>query len=108
MVTPLKTVYEDKRSPPKARHWTLSVSPVSLLHTRARAYTQAGLTPFVEEAFTSENWIVRIYAVKREDSLGRDHQAVSAFDGGRKLKKSPSFADASASASGKTKGRPSM
>jgi dolichyl-diphosphooligosaccharide--protein glycosyltransferase len=46
---------------------------------------------------------VRIYAVKKEDSLGREHKAVTAFDGGRKLKKSPSALDAS----GKAKGRPS-
>lgn len=47
---------------------------------------------------------MRIYAVKKEDSLGRDHQAVSAFDGGKKLKQSPTALDAS----GKVKGRPSM
>lgn len=33
----------------------------------------------IEEAFTSENWIVRIYAVKKEDPFGRDHRDVTAF-----------------------------
>lgn len=42
----------------------------------------------VEEAFTSENWIIRIYKVKDLDNLGRDHGAVSAFEKGQKKKKS--------------------
>lgn len=71
--------------------------------TYTTTYWMALLTLAIEEAFTSENWIVRIYAVKKEDSLGRAHQAVSAFDGGKKLKKSPSALDASA----KVKARPS-
>lgn len=44
----------------------------------------------IEEAFTSENWIVRIYQVKKEDDLGRDLPAVSAFEAGQRLKKSKS------------------
>ena len=55
----------------------------------------------VDEAFTSENWIVRIYAVKKEDSLGREHKAVTAFDGGKKLRKSPSAVDGASSSTGK-------
>ncbi len=43
-----------------------------------------------DEAFTSENWIVRIYEVKKEDQLARDLPAVSAFNGGQRLKKSKS------------------
>jgi dolichyl-diphosphooligosaccharide--protein glycosyltransferase len=43
-----------------------------------------------DEAFTSENWIVRIYKVKKEDSLGREHKAVSAFNSGKRLKKAKS------------------
>lgn len=43
-----------------------------------------------EEAFTSENWIVRIFAVKKEDDIGRQLPDVSAFDGGVKLRKTPS------------------
>ncbi len=33
----------------------------------------------VEEAFTSENWIIRIYKVKDLDNVGRDHAAVASF-----------------------------
>ncbi len=33
----------------------------------------------IEEAFTSENWIIRIYKVKPLDNVGRDHMAASAF-----------------------------
>ncbi|KAH7914835.1 glycosyltransferase family 66 protein [Hygrophoropsis aurantiaca] len=42
----------------------------------------------LEEAFTSENWIVRIYQVKKEDVLGRDHKSASAFAQGKKRKRS--------------------
>ncbi|KAF3904593.1 hypothetical protein ABW21_db0203668 [Orbilia brochopaga] len=38
----------------------------------------------LDEAFTSENWIVRIYKVKDLDTFGRDHFSVSAFEGGKK------------------------
>jgi dolichyl-diphosphooligosaccharide--protein glycosyltransferase len=41
----------------------------------------------VEEAFTSENWIIRIYKVKDLDNFGRDHGAVASFDKGHKKKK---------------------
>lgn len=41
----------------------------------------------VEEAFTSENWIIRIYKVKDLDNLGRDHASVSSFERGNKKKK---------------------
>ena len=41
----------------------------------------------LEEAFTSENWIIRIYKVKDLDNVGRDHQAASAFDRGHKKKR---------------------
>ncbi len=40
----------------------------------------------VEEAFTSENWIIRIYKVKDLDNLGRDHAAAGAFERGQKKK----------------------
>lgn len=42
----------------------------------------------VEEAFTSENWIIRIYKVKDLDNLGRTHQEAVAFDKGQKKKRS--------------------
>ncbi|KAF3910962.1 hypothetical protein AA313_de0200306 [Arthrobotrys entomopaga] len=38
----------------------------------------------IEEAFTSENWIVRIYKVKDLDEFGRDHFSATAFDAGKK------------------------
>jgi dolichyl-diphosphooligosaccharide---protein glycosyltransferase len=41
----------------------------------------------VEEAFTSENWIIRIYKVKDLDNVGRDHASAAAFDRGNKKKK---------------------
>ena len=42
----------------------------------------------LDEAFTSENWIIRIYKVKDLDNLGRDHASAVAFDKGNKKKKS--------------------
>jgi dolichyl-diphosphooligosaccharide--protein glycosyltransferase len=41
----------------------------------------------MEEAFTSENWIIRIYKVKDLDNMGRDHMSAAAFDRGHKKKK---------------------
>ena len=41
----------------------------------------------VEEAFTSENWIIRIYKVKDLDNVGRDHASAVSFDRGNKKKK---------------------
>jgi len=41
----------------------------------------------LEEAFTSENWIVRIYEVKKEDPLGRDLKSANAFTQGKKRKR---------------------
>ena len=41
----------------------------------------------IEEAYTSENWIVRIYKVKDLDNLGRDHVSAAAFDAGKKKSK---------------------
>ncbi|KAE8150980.1 Oligosaccharyl transferase STT3 subunit-domain-containing protein [Aspergillus avenaceus] len=41
----------------------------------------------LEEAFTSENWIIRIYKVKDLDNLGRDHSNAAAFERGHKRKR---------------------
>ncbi|RAL07428.1 dolichyl-diphosphooligosaccharide--protein glycosyltransferase subunit STT3 [Aspergillus homomorphus CBS 101889] len=41
----------------------------------------------LEEAFTSENWIIRIYKVKDLDNLNRDHGNAVAFDRGHKRKR---------------------
>jgi dolichyl-diphosphooligosaccharide--protein glycosyltransferase len=43
----------------------------------------------IEEAFTSENWIIRIYKVKDLDNVGRDHGSAVAFEKGHKKKKAP-------------------
>ena len=43
----------------------------------------------MEEAFTSENWIIRLYKVKDLDNLGRDHGSAAAFERGQKKKKAP-------------------
>ncbi|KAL6869834.1 oligosaccharyl transferase stt3 subunit [Amphichorda felina] len=40
----------------------------------------------IEEAYTTENWIIRIYKVKDLDNVGRDHAAVGAFNRGQKRK----------------------
>jgi len=42
---------------------------------------------YLDEAFTSENWIVRIYEVKKEDPLGRDLKSANAFKDGKKRKR---------------------
>lgn len=41
----------------------------------------------LEEAFTSENWIIRIYKVKDLDNVGRDHASAVAFEKDHKKKR---------------------
>ncbi|PFH59255.1 hypothetical protein XA68_12626 [Ophiocordyceps unilateralis] len=53
----------------------------------ARLPDEGPVLDTVEEAFTSENWIIRIYKVKDLDILGRDHASAAAFDRGEKKKK---------------------
>ncbi|KAG6834921.1 oligosaccharyl transferase stt3 subunit [Arthromyces matolae] len=56
---------------------------------RNQAVPKVGPTlDYLDEAFTSENWIVRIYEVKKEDPLGRDLKSANAFAGGKKHKRS--------------------
>ncbi|KZT21014.1 glycosyltransferase family 66 protein [Neolentinus lepideus HHB14362 ss-1] len=43
---------------------------------------------YLDEAFTSENWIVRIFQVKKEDLLGRDLKSANGFAQGKKRKRS--------------------
>ncbi|KAF9030832.1 oligosaccharyl transferase STT3 subunit [Hymenopellis radicata] len=43
---------------------------------------------YLDEAFTSENWIVRIYQVRKEDPLGRELKSANAFAEGKKRKRS--------------------
>lgn len=42
----------------------------------------------LEEAYTSENWIIRIYKVKDLDNFGRDHASAASFEKGHKKKRS--------------------
>ncbi|PWN50790.1 putative oligosaccharyltransferase [Violaceomyces palustris] len=56
----------------------------------------------LDEAFTSENWIVRIYKVKKEDPLGRDLFSANAFEAGKKRKRIVSNSPSS-SGTGKAK-----
>ncbi|TGZ83919.1 STT3 subunit of Oligosaccharyl transferase [Ascodesmis nigricans] len=53
----------------------------------ARLPAQGPTLDTIEEAFTSENWIVRIYKVKDLDKLGRDHAAANAFNAGKAKRK---------------------
>jgi len=41
----------------------------------------------IEEAYTTENWIVRIYKVKNPDNFGRSLQNAVAFDSGKRKKR---------------------
>ncbi|KAF3397805.1 Dolichyl-diphosphooligosaccharide--protein glycosyltransferase subunit stt3 [Penicillium rolfsii] len=52
-----------------------------------RGPTESPQLNTLEEAFTSENWIIRIYKVKDLDNFGRDHHNAVAFDKGLKRKR---------------------
>ncbi|KAJ7750206.1 oligosaccharyl transferase STT3 subunit [Mycena metata] len=43
---------------------------------------------YLDEAYTTDNWIVRIYQVRSEDLLGRDLKSANAFAQGKKRKRS--------------------
>ncbi|CAO1625208.1 unnamed protein product [Jaminaea pallidilutea] len=71
---------------------------------RVRGTSTASQSPkldILDEAFTSENWIVRIYQVKKEDPLGRSLSHANAFDRGERLT-SPVARTSSAPGSGGT------
>ncbi|RWA13416.1 hypothetical protein EKO27_g1674 [Xylaria grammica] len=53
----------------------------------ARLPDQSPVLNSLEEAYTSENWIIRIYKVKDLDNVGRDHAAAASFERGHKKKK---------------------
>ncbi|KAF8638407.1 hypothetical protein AX17_002232 [Amanita inopinata Kibby_2008] len=56
---------------------------------RQQKVPRAGPTlDILDEAYTTENWIVRIYQVKKGDILGRDHKSANAFAQGKKRKRS--------------------
>jgi dolichyl-diphosphooligosaccharide--protein glycosyltransferase len=103
--TQLRTESEGRRSPKhqsSSTHWvsTLTLRCCSIKRTFADLHA-------LDEAFTSENWIVRIYQVKKEDPLGRELKDARAFDSGRRLKKSKSATESSI-VGGSRKSRPSM
>ena len=53
-----------------------------------RVPTESPQLNTLEEAFTSENWIIRIYKVKDLDNFGRGHPEAVAFEKGHKKKRS--------------------
>lgn len=103
--TLLRTESEDRRSPRHQSSSTLWVSTATLSGCSIKR-SSADLRA-LDEAFTSENWIVRIYQVKKEDPLGRELKDARAFDSGRRLKKSKSATESSI-VGGSRKSRPSM
>ncbi|KAF7798707.1 hypothetical protein EIP86_009931 [Pleurotus ostreatoroseus] len=55
---------------------------------RGQSLPKTGPTlDYLDEAFTSENWIVRIYQVRKEDLLGRDLKTANQFEQGKKRKR---------------------
>jgi dolichyl-diphosphooligosaccharide--protein glycosyltransferase len=67
-----------------------SLFPPGQATDRVRGVTMPEVGPTlntVEEAFTSENWIIRIYKVKDLDNVGRDHASAASFERGNKKKK---------------------
>ncbi|CAI6095793.1 hypothetical protein V2G26_014316 [Clonostachys chloroleuca] len=54
----------------------------------ARLPDQGPVLNTIEEAYTTENWIIRIYKVKDLDNVGRDLAAAASFDRGQKKKAS--------------------
>jgi dolichyl-diphosphooligosaccharide--protein glycosyltransferase len=68
-----------------------SLFPPGQAQDRVRGVKLPEVSPVldsVEEAFTSENWIIRIYKVKDLDNVGRDHASAASFERGNKKKKS--------------------
>ncbi|KIV85886.1 hypothetical protein PV11_01538 [Exophiala sideris] len=64
--------------------------PAGQAQDRVRGSSLPAQSPelsILDEAFTSENWIIRIYKVKDLDNIGRDHQSAVAFDKGHKKRK---------------------
>ncbi|KAJ3360078.1 oligosaccharyl transferase stt3 subunit [Allomyces javanicus] len=87
----------DDAAPPTMRHsllYKLSYYRFAdLFGGHSPAYDRVRGTPItskpitlhtVDEAYTTENWIVRIYQVKKPDNLGRSLKDASAFEAGTK------------------------
>lgn len=56
---------------------------------RQQSIPESPVLNTVEEAFTSENWIVRIYKVKKPDDVGRDFAQKAAFEKSQRKKRAP-------------------
>lgn len=66
-----------------------SLFPAGQAQDRVRGVKMPTVGPTIntlEEAFTSENWIIRIYKVKDLDNVGRDHASAVSFEKGIKRK----------------------
>ncbi|RKF71214.1 Dolichyl-diphosphooligosaccharide--protein glycosyltransferase subunit stt3 [Golovinomyces cichoracearum] len=64
-----------------------SLFPAGQVQDRVRGVKMPDVGPkidTIEEAFTSENWIIRIYKVKELDNVGRDHASAVSFEKGNK------------------------
>ncbi|TQS35226.1 hypothetical protein Golomagni_04361 [Golovinomyces magnicellulatus] len=64
-----------------------SLFPAGQVQDRVRGVKMPDVGPkinTIEEAFTSENWIIRIYKVKDLDNVGRDHASAVSFEKGNK------------------------
>ncbi|VDB93700.1 Bgt-2890 [Blumeria graminis f. sp. tritici] len=64
-----------------------AIFPAGQTQDRVRGVKMPDVGPTLhslDEAFTSENWIIRIYKVKAPDNLGRDHASVAQFEKGVK------------------------
>ncbi|KAK5628205.1 hypothetical protein RRF57_003920 [Xylaria bambusicola] len=71
-------------------HNYASLFPPGQAQDRVRGVRLPDQSPILnslEEAYTSENWIIRIYKVKDLDNVGRDHAAAASFERGHKKKK---------------------
>ncbi|KAI0443300.1 glycosyltransferase family 66 protein [Xylaria telfairii] len=71
-------------------HNYASLFPPGQAQDRVRGVRLPDQSPILnslEEAYTSENWIIRIYKVKDLDNFGRDHAAAASFERGHKKKK---------------------
>jgi dolichyl-diphosphooligosaccharide--protein glycosyltransferase len=67
-----------------------SLFPPGQAQDRVRGVQMPSVGPVlntVEEVFTSENWIIRLYRVKDLDAFGRDHASVASFEAGLKKAK---------------------
>ncbi|CCH58689.1 hypothetical protein TBLA_0A09010 [Henningerozyma blattae CBS 6284] len=51
-------------------------------NVRRQTISLADVEPldYFEEVFTSENWMIRIYQLKKEDQLGRSHKEIGEFE----------------------------